>query len=107
MFILYIMSRFSAILLPGSSIHGIFQARVLEWGAIAFPDTEQEEKGKECLHYLSGSRSSASLTRAMTYGRKKKTDQAFLQMLGHFDYFALKLCQQLGEPVCLKSWASP
>ena len=23
--------------LPGSSIHGIFQARVLEWGAIAFP----------------------------------------------------------------------
>ena len=22
--------------LPGSSVHGIFQARVLEWGAIAF-----------------------------------------------------------------------
>ena len=25
--------------LSGSSIHGIFQARVLEWGAIAFSDT--------------------------------------------------------------------
>ena len=25
--------------LPGSSIHGIFQARVLEWGAIAFSST--------------------------------------------------------------------
>jgi len=24
--------------LPGSSAHGIFQARVLEWGAIAFAD---------------------------------------------------------------------
>ena len=24
--------------LPGSSIHGILQARVLEWGAIAFSD---------------------------------------------------------------------
>ena len=24
---------------PGSSAHGIFQARVLEWGAIAFSDT--------------------------------------------------------------------
>ena len=24
---------------PGSSIHGIFQARVLEWGAIAFSAT--------------------------------------------------------------------
>ena len=23
---------------PGSSIHGIFQARVLEWGAIAFSE---------------------------------------------------------------------
>ena len=26
--------------LPGSSIHGIFQARVLEWGAIAFSENE-------------------------------------------------------------------
>ena len=24
--------------LPGSSVHGLFQARVLEWGAIAFSD---------------------------------------------------------------------
>ena len=29
--------------LPGSSIHGIFQARVLEWGAIAF--------SSECLGF--------------------------------------------------------
>ena len=28
--------------LPGFSIHGIFQARVLEWGAIAFSDTGEE-----------------------------------------------------------------
>ena len=27
--------------LPGSSAHGIFQARVLEWGAIAFSDYQQ------------------------------------------------------------------
>ena len=25
--------------LPGSSVHGIFQARVLQWGAIAFSDS--------------------------------------------------------------------
>ena len=30
--------------LPGSSIHGIFQARVLEWGATAFSITTSEEK---------------------------------------------------------------
>ena len=28
--------------LPGSSIHGIFQARVLEWGAIAFSTSHLE-----------------------------------------------------------------
>ena len=26
---------------PGSSVHGIFQARILEWGAIAFSDIKQ------------------------------------------------------------------
>ena len=26
--------------IPGSSVHGIFQARVLEWGAIAFRDSQ-------------------------------------------------------------------
>ena len=27
--------------LPGPSVHGIFQARVLEWGAIAFSDSKE------------------------------------------------------------------
>ena len=26
--------------LPGSSVHGIFQARVLEWGAITFSESK-------------------------------------------------------------------
>ena len=29
--------------LPGSSVHGIFQARVLEWGAIAFSINRSRE----------------------------------------------------------------
>ena len=29
--------------LPGFSVHGIFQARVLEWGAIAFSTIEEQE----------------------------------------------------------------
>ena len=28
---------------PGSSVHGIFQARVLEWGAIAFSDNSMRD----------------------------------------------------------------
>ena len=34
--------------LPGSSIHGIFQARVLEWGAIAF-SKEKAIRGRMML----------------------------------------------------------
>ena len=33
--------------LPGSSVHGIFQARVLEWVAIAFSDTDVEIKNMD------------------------------------------------------------
>ena len=33
--------------LPGSSAHGIFQARVLEWGAIAFSDLGVYSSAKE------------------------------------------------------------
>ena len=33
--------------LPDSSTHGIFQARVLEWGAIAFSKTEATEVLKD------------------------------------------------------------
>ena len=35
--------------LPGSSVHGIFQARVLEWGAIAF----STKRGLGTLKYVS------------------------------------------------------
>ena len=27
---------------PGSSVHGVFQARVLEWGAIAFSEVKHK-----------------------------------------------------------------
>ena len=36
--------------LPGSSIHGIFQARVLEWGAIAFSVPLEIVKLSEVRH---------------------------------------------------------
>ena len=36
--------------LPGSSVHGIFQARVLEWGAIAFSENTQDNYTKKDLN---------------------------------------------------------
>ena len=38
--------------LPGSSIHGIFQARVLEWGAIAFSSALGLPKRREPFSQL-------------------------------------------------------
>ena len=40
--------------LPGSSVHGIFQARVLEWGAIAFSNDDTNQ-GKITLGQSEGS----------------------------------------------------
>ena len=36
--------------LPGSSTHGIFQARVLEWGAIAFSARKRQDPSKGGHH---------------------------------------------------------
>ena len=33
--------------LPGSSIHGIFEARILDWGAIAFSDPLSSKRQRE------------------------------------------------------------
>ena len=38
--------------LPGSSVHGIFQARVLEWGAIAFSEWSPSTAPEFLLHVL-------------------------------------------------------
>ena len=38
---------------PGSSIHGIFQARVLEWGAIAFSVQLQHQSSNEYAGLIS------------------------------------------------------
>ena len=44
--------------LPGSSIHGIFRARVLEWGAIAFshPSSSSQSTKLSSLCYTAASR---------------------------------------------------
>ena len=39
--------------LPGSSVHGIFQARVLEWGAIAFSTNDSKKNETKDLEKFS------------------------------------------------------
>ena len=40
--------------LPGSSVHGIFQARVPEWGAIAFSGYESQSPTDKCIIFMPG-----------------------------------------------------
>ena len=50
--------------LPGSCVHGIFQARVLEWGAIAFSEYFSRA-GNKTIHHDSVSHPSVTLFRSL------------------------------------------
>ena len=47
--------------LPGYSIHGIFQARVLEWGAIAFSISHTQVRSNQNFIILLGEGNGTSL----------------------------------------------
>ena len=43
--------------LPGSSVHGIFQAKILEWVAISFsggPSRPRNQTHDFCISYIAG-----------------------------------------------------
>ena len=50
--------------LPGFSIHGVFQARVLEWGAIAFSNDQPRWHIKKQRHYVANK---VCLVKAMVF----------------------------------------
>ena len=70
--------------LPGSSTHGIFQARVLEWGAIAFsagPITSWQIDGETVRDFIllgskitTGGNCSHEIKRHLILGRKAMTN---------------------------------
>ena len=58
--------------LPGSSIHGIFQARVLEWGAIAFSGI---------MYYVSVLRWTICFTHQLYRVRPEQMEHCFLDVI--------------------------
>ena len=52
--------------LSGSSVHGIFQARVLEWGAIAFSGSGTEGECKDSVPWPRFSKSTPETSRCMS-----------------------------------------
>ena len=55
--------------LPGSSIHGIFQARVLEWGAIAFSYRYISIGWYKSKIFLEGATRKLTVIGVLAYGR--------------------------------------
>ena len=73
--------------LPGSSIHGIFQARVLEWGAIALSQEGTERKTYLFLLAPSpapGNTVASIRTLIVANGRNIETD--FRHKIGEVDF---------------------
>ena len=74
--------------LPGSSVHGIFQARVLEWGAIAFSDSSQQQLLK--FNLIKNSQEEAKLSLEQSLFSHFKLMQRPRQIIGqqiHVLYF--------------------
>ena len=53
--------------LPGSSIHGIFQARVLEWVAISFSSGSSRPRDRTHVSHIAGRRFTLWATREALY----------------------------------------
>ena len=58
--------------LPGSSIHGIFQARVLEWVAIFFSRGSSQPRDQTQVSHIAGKHFTIWATREAQQGIKKK-----------------------------------
>ena len=70
--------------LPGSSIHGVFQARVLEWGAIAF----SEEEVRDCQKFkLSSVTRLLSDTNILTLSSKSRKTSRRASLPTHKELF--------------------
>ena len=66
--------------LPGSSIHGIFQARVLEWGAIAFSRLSEKNLYKTYI-LITPSNLFSVFLKSITHNIKSQRIFAFLLSL--------------------------
>ena len=75
--------------LPGSSIHGIFQARVLEWGAIAFSRGSSQPRDRTQDSHIVGRHFTVWVSRQVICLEKSvKTDHKIVTVFisGRWDY---------------------
>ena len=69
--------------LPGSSVHGIFQARILEWVAISFSRVSQP-KNQTCVSYIAG-----GFFTAKPPGKPRKMDYIYSNIIIGMSFYHL------------------
>ena len=74
--------------LPGSSIHGIFQARVLEWGAIAFSERPSTAVPHKTEQYWGKKQNK---TKQLLWTSLRKTPFSPLMLNFHLDAYIISL----------------
>ena len=79
-------------ILPGSSIHGIFQARILEWVAISFPRASSRPRDQTLVSH--------------TAGRLKCLQMSFLSFLFSFSVKQIIRCILYGCFYSHKPWVA-
>ena len=97
--------------LPGSSVHGIFQARILEWVAVSFSRGSSQPRNQTCISQLLHCRQIFyhwATGEAQKWCKKDKIRDVY-KALG-FDKkitlnMALKACVILPGPIVQGGWA--
>ena len=88
--------------LPGSSVHGIFRARVLEWVAISFSRGSSQPRDQTRVSHIVGRRFTIWATREAQWGlnRPLKSLPGNNGPAGH-TLGAPVLCKRHGAPTCV------
>ena len=66
--------------LPGSSLHGILQARVLEWGAIAFSRGSSQPRDRTQVSHIPGGCFNLEATREASEVKGKEEKEIYTHL---------------------------
>ena len=64
---LILCGSIDCLILCGSSVHDVFQARMLEWGAISYPRGSSQPRDQTCVFYVSPALAGGFFTTSTTW----------------------------------------
>ena len=90
--------------LPGSSVHGIFQAIVLEWVAISFSSGSSQPRDRAQVSHVVDRRFTVWATREVQSQIKAMTKNAQTTAQLHSSHMLVKQCSKFSKPGFSNMW---